>query len=122
MAMLTKPSDGRRDLNNWAREVGYDGFETYLAAGGTLEAARSDLESRMRRVMGALEYLRRYTEAPAPAQMRQPQPGCGIGADLPTALSPEMLARLQAAASGDPDPADEPVDTGNAQVQGAEHE
>jgi hypothetical protein len=113
--MLTKPSDGRRDLNNWAREVGYDGFETYLAAGGTLEAARSDLESRMRRVMGALEYLRRYTEAPAPAQVRQPQPGCGIGADLPT-IGPEALARLEAETAG------EPVDTGNAQVQGAEHE
>jgi len=105
--MLSKSLDGRRDLDAWAREVGYSSFETYLAIGGRLSAARSDLEQRARRITGALAELQRYAEQPDPIVPAPPrEPTIGL----------EALARLEAERAGE-----EPVDTGNAAVQGADH-
>jgi len=107
--MLAKPSDGRRDLDHWAQEIGYSSFDTYLAVGGRLSAARSDLERRAHRITSAVAELQRYAEQPDPVV---PVPAAHSGT-----IGPEALARLEAERADG-----ELGDTANAQVQGAEHE
>jgi hypothetical protein len=109
--MLAKPSDGRRALDNWARDEGYSDFDTYVRGGGSILAARQDIERRIERLQTARRWLGdRTVVEPASAT----GPGGVVVTHGPT-IGPEALARLEAETAGEqPDPA-------NAHRQGDDH-
>jgi hypothetical protein len=94
--MLAKPSDGRRALDNWARDEGYSDFDTYVRGGGSALDARQGILRRIARLTAALRWL----------------------GDFPVAqrVADQALAEPEAAVAGD-----DPPDPGNAHPQGDDH-
>lgn len=93
----------RRALDRWARERGWSDFDTYVATGGNMIQAARDIEHRITEMSGALRALRDFSG-------RDVAEDAAVSA-CPT-IGPEALAAAEADVIG------EPVDTGNAHVQG----
>jgi hypothetical protein len=88
-------------LNQWARYFGYNDFDTFIRAGGTLDEARCDIERRSRILEDALNAIANIQ----------------VGVKPPTDASVEAKPITSSDAA---DAEDEPTDSDNAHVQGAE--
>jgi hypothetical protein len=110
----------RKDLDRWAREFGYNDFDTFVrSGGGSILEARRDITQRIHALHDALTALENYVgrtaeqiaaEADQKAQNQyyaDPLIEPEAGPPPPTA-SPLREAEL------------EPPDTENAHIQGAE--
>jgi hypothetical protein len=93
----------RRALDRWARKIGWSDFDTYVATGGSVSAAMSEIRHAIDELGMALSALRGYAVRDEPTSQ-------GLGDYA------RHLEELEREHSGD-----EPVDTGNAHVQGDDH-
>jgi hypothetical protein len=100
-------------LNRWARDFGYNDFDTFVRAGGSILDAAKDIAQRIRSLQDALKALPmdpRYLDQRAP-YLVEPD----VTLDQAKAVADRGVQQII-----EP-PGDEPPDPENAQIQGAEH-
>ena len=101
-------TDERRALNRWARNQGWNDFDTFVRTGGSIAEAREDIDHRIAMLETARTALARYSGKDQTQDERK-QDG------TPPTIGPDALARLEAEQLG------EPPDPDNAQIQGFDH-
>lgn len=123
--MAVDMREATRALNGWARSQGYSDFDTYIASGGSIGDAVTDINRRRQRLDLAMAALYAW-QAPSASEQRELDPAVVTSAELldeheranaRMAIGPDALARVEAEVIGD-----EPVDPDNAHVQGADDE
>ena len=107
----------RKDLDRWAREFGYNDFDTFVrSGGGSILEARRDITQRIHALHDALTALENYVGRTAEQiaaeadQKAQNQYYANPLIEPDPLIEPEALREAEL----------EPPDTENAHIQGAE--